>query len=43
MGFDASRHLGARVDGYMFAYGHGYCSAAKAFHALSGSQPLLPR
>ena len=32
-----------RVDGYMFAFGHDYKGAMKAFYALSGDQPLLPR
>lgn len=34
---------GMRVDGYLFAYGLDYKAAVKAFYALSGSQPLLPR
>ncbi|EEA26514.1 alpha-xylosidase, putative [Talaromyces marneffei ATCC 18224] len=32
-----------RVDGYLFAYGHDYRGAVRAFYALSGPQPLLPR
>lgn len=44
-GFVASRLLPkeGRVDGYLFAYGHEYRKALKAFYALSGPQPLLPR
>jgi alpha-glucosidase (family GH31 glycosyl hydrolase) len=34
---------GDRVDGYLFAYGHDFRDAIKAFYALSGPQPLLPR
>lgn len=34
---------GLRVDGYLFAYGLDYKAAVKAFYAVSGSQPLLPR
>ncbi|KAG9248915.1 putative alpha-xylosidase [Calycina marina] len=39
----ASRGLGRRVDGYLFAYGHDYRDAVKALYAISGPQPLLPR
>ncbi|KAL4864796.1 hypothetical protein BDV12DRAFT_205536 [Aspergillus spectabilis] len=39
----ATRRPGKRVDGYLFAYGHDYRAAIKAFYALSGPQPLLPR
>ena len=40
----AQRKAGAdRVDGYLFAYGHGYGEAVKALYALSEPQPLLPR
>jgi hypothetical protein len=42
-GFVASRLPGNRVDGYLFAYGHDFRGAIKAFYAVSGSQPLLPR
>lgn len=44
-GFVASRLLPreGRVDGYLFAYGRDYRKAVRAFYALSGSQPLLPR
>jgi hypothetical protein len=42
-GFAASRRLGTRSDGYLFAYGHDYRAAVKALYALSGPQPLLPR
>ncbi|KAK9251217.1 glycosyl hydrolases family 31-domain-containing protein [Lipomyces tetrasporus] len=34
---------GDRVDGYLFAYGHDYRAAIRAFYAISGNQPLLPR
>lgn len=37
------RSGGPRCDGYLFAYGLDYKAAAKAFYAVSGSQPLLPR
>ncbi|GAD99827.1 alpha-xylosidase, putative [Paecilomyces variotii No. 5] len=30
-------------DGYLFCYGHDYKGAIKAFFALSGKQPVLPR
>ena len=33
----------ARVDGYLFAYGHDYRGALHALYAVSGPQPLLPR
>ncbi|KAL3448423.1 putative alpha-xylosidase [Aspergillus insuetus] len=42
-GWLATRRDGNRVDGYLFAYGHDYRAAVKAFYALSGPQPLLPR
>ena len=32
-----------RVDGYLFAYGNDYRAAMKAFYAIAGVQPLLPR
>lgn len=31
------------IDGYLFAFGHDYRSAVKAFYAISGNPPLLPR
>ncbi len=31
------------IDGYLFAFGHDYRSAVKAFYAISGNSPLLPR
>lgn len=34
---------GDRIDGYIFLYGRDYREAMRAFYALSGSQPLLPR
>lgn len=39
----SGRRPGHRIDGYLFAFGLDYKAAAKAFFALSGSQPLLPR
>ena len=43
-GWIAGRREGeGRVDGYLFAYGHDYKAAIKAFYALSGKQPLVPR
>lgn len=42
-GFVASRPAGDRVDGYLFAYGHDYKVAIKAFYAVSGKQPVVPR
>lgn len=32
-----------REDVYLFAYGHRFREALKAFHAISGKEPLLPR
>lgn len=34
---------GARQDLYVFAYGHDHLAALRAFYAVSGPQPLLPR
>jgi alpha-glucosidase (family GH31 glycosyl hydrolase) len=31
------------IDIYVFAYGHDYEEGLKAFHAVSGRQPVLPR
>ncbi|KAJ9143890.1 Alpha-xylosidase [Pleurostoma richardsiae] len=43
-GFVAPRRPGAgRVDGYLFAYGHDYREAVKAFYSISGPPPMLPR
>jgi alpha-glucosidase (family GH31 glycosyl hydrolase) len=43
-GFVAPRRAGSgRIDGYLFAYGHDYRTAVKAFYAISGPPPLLPR
>ncbi|KAE8375742.1 putative alpha-xylosidase [Aspergillus bertholletiae] len=42
-GFVASRPTGDRVDGYLFAYGRDYKAAIKAFYAVSGKQPVVPR
>ncbi|KAH8693603.1 alpha-xylosidase [Talaromyces proteolyticus] len=41
--FVAGRRSGDRVDGYLFCYGHDYKAAIKAFYAVSGKQPTLPR
>lgn len=32
-----------RVDGYLFCYGRDYKAAIRAFYAVSGKQPVLPR
>jgi alpha-glucosidase (family GH31 glycosyl hydrolase) len=32
-----------RIDTYVFAYGHDYADALRAFYAVSGRQPVLPR
>ena len=32
-----------RIDVYVFAYGHDYADALRAFYAVSGAQPVLPR
>lgn len=42
-GWVASRMSGDRIDGYLFGYGHDYMAAIKAFYAISGHQPVLPR
>ncbi len=34
---------GSKIDLYVFAYGHDHAEAVKAFFAVSGSQPVLPR
>src|SRR4051794_18517542 len=34
---------GERIDLYVFAYGHDYAGALRAFHAVSGAPPVLPR
>ncbi|KAF7504087.1 hypothetical protein GJ744_002852 [Endocarpon pusillum] len=34
---------GKRIDGYLFAYGLRYKEAIKAFYAVSGKQPVIPR
>ncbi|MFB9954693.1 glycoside hydrolase family 31 protein [Cellulomonas denverensis] len=34
---------GSRSDLYVFGYGHDYAGALRAFHAVSGPVPLLPR
>ncbi|KZF18963.1 glycoside hydrolase family 31 protein [Xylona heveae TC161] len=42
-GWVAGRRPGARIDGYLFAYGFDYKAAVKALYTISGKQPLLPR
>jgi alpha-glucosidase (family GH31 glycosyl hydrolase) len=34
---------GTRIDGYLFAYGLDHKAAIKAFYAVSGKQPVIPR
>lgn len=34
---------GKRIDGYLFAYGLDFKAAIKAFYAVSGKQPVIPR
>jgi alpha-glucosidase (family GH31 glycosyl hydrolase) len=41
-GWIGSREPG-RLDVYVFAYGHDYRAAIRAFYAVSGPQPVLPR
>lgn len=42
-GWIAGRRSGERSDQYIFMYGRDYREAIRAFYAVSGSQPLLPR
>ncbi|KAH8724708.1 glycosyl hydrolases family 31-domain-containing protein [Phaeosphaeriaceae sp. PMI808] len=42
-GWIAGRRNGDRSDQYIFMYGRDYREAVRAFYAVSGSQPLLPR
>lgn len=42
-GWIAGRRSGNRIDQYIFMYGRDYREAIRAFYAVSGSQPLLPR
>ncbi|KAH7122590.1 glycosyl hydrolases family 31-domain-containing protein [Dendryphion nanum] len=42
-GFIGPRKQGERSDSYIFLYGHDYRDAMRAYYAVSGSQPLLPR
>ncbi|KAH7126397.1 putative alpha-xylosidase [Dactylonectria estremocensis] len=42
-GFVAPRRPGHRVDGYLFSYGFDFQGAMKAYYAVSGSQPQVPR
>ncbi|KAI4618759.1 hypothetical protein J4E80_005363 [Alternaria sp. BMP 0032] len=42
-GWIAGRRGGDRTDQYIFMYGRDYREAMRAYYAVSGSQPLLPR
>src|SRR4051794_1368329 len=42
-GWVSPRPDGGRVDTYVFAYGHDYAGALRAFYAVSGRPPVLPR
>lgn len=42
-GFVAPRRPGDRFDCYLFCYGRDYKDAIKAFYAVSGKQPAIPR
>lgn len=42
-GWIAGRKKGDRSDEYIFMYGRDYREALRAYYAVSGSQPLLPR
>ncbi|KAH4036446.1 hypothetical protein HBI81_170420 [Parastagonospora nodorum] len=42
-GWIAPRKGGERPDQYIFMYGRDYREAIRAYYAVSGSQPLLPR
>lgn len=42
-GWIGPRKRGERSDQYIFLYGHDYRDAMRAYYAVSGSQPLLPR
>lgn len=42
-GFVSPRRPGDRIDGYLFGYGHDFKGAMRAFYAISGHQPLIPR
>jgi hypothetical protein len=42
-GFVAPRQAGDRADRYLFCYGRDYKAAIKAFYAVSGKQPVVPR
>lgn len=37
------RDVEGTIDCYLFAYGHDYRAAIKAFYSISGSTPVLPR
>ncbi|KAF2715184.1 glycoside hydrolase family 31 protein [Pleomassaria siparia CBS 279.74] len=42
-GWIAPRKTGDRSDEYLFLFGHDYREAIRAYYAVSGSQPLVPR
>jgi alpha-glucosidase (family GH31 glycosyl hydrolase) len=42
-GWISGRRGGERSDEYIFMYGRDYRDAMRAYYAVSGSQPLLPR
>ncbi|CAK7214472.1 hypothetical protein SBRCBS47491_002154 [Sporothrix bragantina] len=46
-GFVAPRRAGSdkgdRIDGYLFCYGRDYAGAMRAFYAISGQPPRIPR
>jgi alpha-glucosidase (family GH31 glycosyl hydrolase) len=42
-GFVGPRRPGDRIDGYLFSYGLEFKGVMKAFYAISGHQPLIPR
>lgn len=42
-GFVAPRRSGDRIDGYLFGYGFDFQGGMKAYHAISGIQPSVPR
>lgn len=42
-GFVAPRRAGDRIDGYLFIYGLDFKAGMKAFYAISGKQPIIPR
>ncbi|KAF7546320.1 hypothetical protein G7Z17_g8524 [Cylindrodendrum hubeiense] len=42
-GFVAPRRSGDRIDGYLFSYGFDFQGGMKAYYAVSGAQPSVPR